>query len=911
MTSKVLYKLLLVLMFLSAPSSGFAATVKINYDELVNPMLVSTFLAEKTLERRNLNTLREIRKAYQGASLAVAGIYEAKRMERRWKSDMLGLVYSSMEVYYYQEIYALVKERIIPKIYSVAMLCMNHPDQAHIWIPMLFRVCSDTHALCVEFANVVCNGNLSFNGISFPQIADELLDIFGITALNGVDWQSVIDGIVDFKIDLPDITFDDVKEDFDNILDFATEFGEGVVNDVEDLWDDKDKVGEGWTAAGADDGSGKKKNLIRYLKKKFKQIKVAVDSLKTIYVEHHENFSPKTKLLEFMEVIDSTHVMDKLFTYKGISGEDLHTAVSVPKDAPQYFRQKYCIVKHYKGVGEWKEEFVGEYEPDYHDDMSWYYNNEHPEYFECWHHSQLSSQKIFYVGCPYDESNNDPEYVTMRNDAKALSLSKSGLGGKTDNSTTKYDYQYSIRYHVKENEGVLGFATHRFLLAYHIRLTKRTLVGGDKEEVLYCETYDSHDGSQDIFEQHMATILEGFNTEKYAGSEDPSDDEHSFSLAIVKENPIYYTETDERRMEGCYAVEFTAYCHDGGELGHYDSEWRENTSHYELCERTKELAMEDLDTLEKYTECLDNVRIAIREKEDTVAILQGELNNLNLQLEEVNKQIALHYSRELKEQAEALEKAIEAKQAVLDKKKEELTRLKDCEKEAIEDANALDIGVRIPWHMRYYSEFYPSLQWEDDGHWEGYTFVRKATITDFGGDLTFRATLSERRKESYFLGIRYHRSIIQIHSELCFDNDTEETVGYMEFPRSTSNAEKVQRVNERRRELQESFENCSISVHENYNEPKTNDEGDVTHLIWASERIRVARRIFSKLNGIFTELQAAEYYLYNCQSVDVMLRMMLYDNNHMTSTRASAYLNQILVDWRMRARAAVAGRRND
>lgn len=44
--------------------------------------------------------------------------------------------------------------------------------------------------------------------------------------------------------------------------------------------------------------------------------------------------------------------------------------------------------------------------------------------------------------------------------------------------------------------------------------------------------------------------------------------------------------------------------------------------------------------------------------------------------------------------------------------------------------------------------------------------VRKATMPNIDGVITFRATASIARKPKYFLGIKIHRAIVQISWEL-------------------------------------------------------------------------------------------------------------------------------------------------
>jgi hypothetical protein len=78
---------------------------------------------------------------------------------------------------------------------------------------------------------------------------------------------------------------------------------------------------------------------------------------------------------------------------------------------------------------------------------------------------------------------------------------------------------------------------------------------------------------------------------------------------------------------------------------------------------------------------------------------------------------------------------------------------------------ATDDYYRIPAIMQDCKTAY-SLSWQDGGAWNGYTYVRKATMPNINGVITFKATVSIARKPKYFLGIKIHRAIVQISWEL-------------------------------------------------------------------------------------------------------------------------------------------------
>ena len=90
-----------------------------------------------------------------------------------------------------------------------------------------------------------------------------------------------------------------------------------------------------------------------------------------------------------------------------------------------------------------------------------------------------------------------------------------------------------------------------------------------------------------------------------------------------------------------------------------------------------------------------------------------------------------------------------------------------------------------------------SLSWQDGGAWNGYTYVRKATMPNINGEITFSATLSIARKPKYFLGIKIHRAIIQISWELTSSYTDTHVADVLTLDASLSDEEKTRMVNER------------------------------------------------------------------------------------------------------------------
>ena len=121
----------------------------------------------------------------------------------------------------------------------------------------------------------------------------------------------------------------------------------------------------------------------------------------------------------------------------------------------------------------------------------------------------------------------------------------------------------------------------------------------------------------------------------------------------------------------------------------------------------------------------------------------------------------------------------------------------DAKEEAAADNDVpTDDYYRLPAIMQDCKTAY-NLTWQDGGAWNGYTFVRKATMPNINGVITFHATLSIARKPKYFLGIKIHRAIIQISWELTSEYTDTYVADVLTLDPGLSDAEKTQMVNDR------------------------------------------------------------------------------------------------------------------
>lgn len=884
-----------MLMFLLVSQGSYAVSVaSYNYDPLVNPMLVTSFMLNKELEKKNLAKLQEVREAYKGASIALAGLQEARMLERKWQRDPLSLVYDDAENYYYQGIYEMVKNRIIPKIYRVAILCVTvYPGQVEFWLPTLFFICSDVQELCTEFSNVVTNGQLKFTGITFPQIAQELLDGFGLSKLKGVDVEKMIDEIVNFKLELPDIKIKDLKKDFYDIIGFVGSLSSDLWDDIGNIWEERTRITGAFESTDTTKAKG-----VAVLKKKLMQVKNSIDSIKTIYADYHDSFDYQAKLNAVLGKLDSTSVMTKLFTYNGLPAEDLENPIDTGEEEEQYYRQKWCIMKKYSVLSDDEEELIISYEPPFHELYSFIlFGGDKEKYYNSWYR---------YTGYTAFDDLSEDKQDFYKKAALNFAASLAGVSVYMDNDDYKVEYKL-IRH---DNSSFFLTSGSQTILSYHfdVYLLPHPEI---KEDEVYCEWYDSKTTTEDMMINHMQSKLEEILTgdlkiEPGAVVPDKGDTDEGVTYKIVQGDRHYYSVPDAAHMEGVNSVEFVANCEDGGTIGELQTQRKINEKHDPLNERSKELMMENCDAAEDMESSLDELHKLKQQKNDSIALLTEELALLKLELTAA-QEIYIHTpTKEALEHVEELQDQINVIEDKISDLKSEVAAIEHCEAELVDDYGVEDVGANIPDHIMYYQTQFPSLEWVDDGHWEGYTFVRKAKVKDFGGEIIFRAELTEDRDESYFLGIRYHRSIIGVHSGLYYESHTEETVGYMEFSSSTFGEEKAAKVEERRLELQADYEECTITIKENFGEPIKDDDGEAFHLLWPSDRLRLARDIYVRLVKIESRLTLLEMYLHHTTKLSLSWKS-IFDNGKLvtTSHHTSLYLNNILLRWRKNAQEAL------
>jgi hypothetical protein len=155
------------------------------------------------------------------------------------------------------------------------------------------------------------------------------------------------------------------------------------------------------------------------------------------------------------------------------------------------------------------------------------------------------------------------------------------------------------------------------------------------------------------------------------------------------------------------------------------------------------------------------------------------------------------------------------------------------------------------------------LHWDDNGQWSGHTYTRLAHIVGMDNGVKLIAEVKELRREYRFLGIRYHRAIIGVEYRLVSEYDTSEIVDVIELTDKMSNQEKANLINQRRSEIQQEYPGCQVTVVKNVKDGIEKESGDEAfHLLWASDRVALARFIEYRLRQIDGQLAFIERNLF-------------------------------------------------
>ena len=824
----------------------------VNIDRTTATVMTAAYEAELAMETMAKGHLQNILNHYRSASVATAGILVSKKKDRDAMRNP-GL-FASEENYYYTRILDMVKNRIMPKFITVASLMVKQPNNAIYWGPYLLKTTTNVEQLCKQFELVCTNGRLSFKDVQFLLINDKLQAVFDLARMGGeVNWKELLDKLGDFGKEL---SADDFVEDFKNFGGKLASIGQ---NTADSNWAEISKIGD-------------------IFHSKPKEIYNMFKSFKKQYDNYKNAGNVKNILLSVIKTADAEGVANlfKIDDYN-VSG---YISNYVKELQGEYYTQRWYICSRKSG-----KQVLVDYIPKPGKpttpsaDMGW---------FEGWEE---------WVEYSYKENGKDPagHLPSMKHSNYSESLSE--MQSKT--------YQYSGWSLSRINEYKNNNPTHNVDVAYtdyhEDRAIYRGKWGGHNrlgigcfrargmkitdswvdEKILYEEIFDSQTMDLKTFKEKMKIRLQGYKDET-------SDNDENTTYHLECDDPHYYTMADEKKMEGCSSVSFVANCKGGAKLGEGSFNWKENGKQGKhLNEASKGFAMEEAPGAEEGE--INTLLDKRKEYENQIASLKKQISDNDKRMRSLLQQKNQALFKGNKTQANALQKQYDelsdanaALKQQLNTTQNQLNQLNNGIDEYYKDqADNRDGKYRINDNMAELEGMY-QIQWSDQGEWvdgnSQYIFIRHGYCPSVKSLVTYTAALSLAQKPKYLLGVRIHRAILSVDFKLTSEYAADNVVAVMQLDMKKSEKERAEEVNAKLKELIEDLPDCNISIKYNYaGSSEEEDDADAIHLLWACDRLDVAREIDFQLVSIYNQLVLLEKVMDSRTTILDFLKHKIFD----------------------------------
>lgn len=521
---------------------------------------------------------------------------------------------------------------------------------------------------------------------------------------------------------------------------------------------------------------------------------------------------------------DLDDITSVLTTHNG-SNDGWISSYSSGSDA-QYYKQRVYIYHIDSGA-----ETVCNYEPPTDNDAILYGDH--------WYRINTTDPNFY--------PNSDQREDALRNSEAHAGWSRSKVN-QLNNSNDGYNYYinyWSLAYILTKSKS----GQYAKAYAYSITVTRNWY----NTETFYEDIFDSYSMDWTTFMNVMQAKLEDANR-----------NEEGKVYQIGYDNKIYYTASNERKLKGATQANFVTQCNGYGKMIEGSIQYKCRKCGGSPNEHTKQCSMAT--TLTEGADYSD-INEAIESRKSQMASLRAEIDRLNA----LNREILSRLNTASAEEAIQLRKEyndnkdwITKLQRDYDTLQDEVNQLNQAKQEAIDfENNQSDDNNRIPNVMHAIQGNF-QLEWIDEGHWEGYTFIRKANMRNMKSVVTFRAKVSISRGPKYFLGIKIHRAIVLIAWELTAEYSDSEVIETMVLNPNTTAQVQNAMVNQRLHELQQLYPDCAVNVEYEYAPglAEETDDDDSVHLLWASDRLDVARDICHRLEKIYVDLVVVDKYLH-------------------------------------------------
>ena len=838
----------IIFSFLMCSSLWALSWSSVNIDKVTAAAMSAAYETQALEEGNTASNINRILDHYHSAGLASAGIFQSMKKLRDARRNP-GL-FASEENYYYQRIFRLVKDGIMPKFITVSGKMLKQPDNAIHWGPYLLKTTTNVENLCKQFEVVVTNGRRSFKDIRFLVLNEDLQKIFDLTQLGEVDWKSLLGKLGEFGTG---ITQEEIAEDYKNLGSIIAQAGKAA---YDSNLESASKIG-------------------RIFKAKPKEIANLYESFK----DHYESLKDASNIKELLFAVvgeGNEDAVDKLFQ---TSDYNLTGYISsyIKELQGQYYTQRWYIFKHDSGT-----EVKCEYDPSGYEgygDVRWK---------EAWHVHASGKKRESYAKIPCYKPLSPNEDNEVKD--KLFQLTEWNAEKCQEYNQTHPGHQCTILYTRKHEdrkrhyEG--GLLSHSYderycFNSYKVKVTDTW----DIREVIYEETFDSQTMDKTTFIQKMKARLNGLidENEKFLA------DHPTISIEMSNDSPRYYTMADEKKMEGCNSVSFIAQCDDGATLGEGSFNWKENGSQGNKLEwpKSKDFAMSNSPMaddgskplLQKQKEFSDEVNALKSEIKGNDNKMRNLITRINQA--KMNKNIPL--VDKLQGEYDALSDENAHLKEQLREAEGKLSQADDALDEYYQDmSDNLDGPYRIPSNMASLASMY-QIQWLDEGEWvqgsNAYVFVRHGYCADARTNVTYTASLKLSRKPTYALGVRIHRAVLSVDFKLTSSSSSENVIEVMKLNMNQTEKLRAEEVNMRLKQWLEDLPNCSVTVKYHYasNQNDEDDDEDGIHLLFAADRLQVARYVEQELTKIFAQLVLIEKVMTQRECILDFLRRQIFD----------------------------------
>lgn len=829
-------------------------------DPWMEAMLAGYYASDAAAEDFTKGYFKDALKNYGKTFVAQQGIMLQKYYEHKHGFRDIGILGSAEENYYYRSIYNTVSRGIIPETFRCAYLLAKNPSGILYWGPFMFRICNETMDLCGQFETVVTNCKLGFESIPFPTLNKNLLrfaDPKYIGKEYGIDLKGMISGIADF--------------DFQDTRDSVAQFS------LEKL----KNIGVGIAAAGASKAVERatgldidfgeligSEDVSRAFKLKPQEVRRALDATRRIlndrlYEPSHLRDYVKGLICENGKILVDRILSTAYYNAESYLSDYLHELDG------QYYRQKVSVIIRDAG-----SEVVCDYNPEkgktsVHDGelkrCGWE-SDKTQNYIHSWtpewtcYLSPLDGRKGHYKASVYEKGYftkkmdnvqnfdlNSSELSDVRkNSEKYANWSRSKVDQLNANSSTtgiNYLYEESLQsgqifmdYKIKN-----WWHQLRKYFAFSIKVTKTW----SHDKVYWEKDFDSQTTDYKIFQNEIE------QAKRSAEFEVASRGLTDATVVVVEGDRRYYQIPSNSNVKGASMVSFIVNCNDHSDLGHGTISWKEHG-------HINNTPPEQLVSYAMRTTQKDDADDPVGELESEVKSLQAEIQSLDTQI------AALEKKNPWDNRIRDLEDKRQDKQAELNNVS---AALDDARADAADDGDV----HRLPWLEKEAASRY-HLTWKEDGKWEGTTYTRKGSITGLQGTVTFTADFSVERREKYFLNkvlgkwIRTHRGILKLDWKIFGDQSSSNVVETMALDTTKTDDENKQIVSDRQQQIMDMYPDCSVEV--GYGKAESTDsinDKKSFHLLWASDRLALARDINARLIGIYSDLVLLHRFL-NCKT---------------------------------------------